>query len=439
MLAESVRNSSLKDRGAVNQREAAAYARKALSVLGLAEGASIDEVKAAYRGLARAWHPDRFPRGSEDAEFAAERLRSLNQAHAWLIRNADDWPKAIKVVGRTETSPNSQPSTRVSEKGKSETTPHLSEVFDQTKVGKVGMGPVLLRALILTVFVTGGLGVYGVVSGANTVPVPKPADSSDAATRSAPIAPAAPAAQTAPQTAPPGVAAEAQPPLPQAATSQTSSATNQTAPVALAAASLDQLKAAHEARDARLNDVYQAVRAIAPEDLFIQLRDTQRSWIRYRDDNVADSALFMRGSRAGGLAPDAWPEYWQWMTDFTNARVRYLEGWLQALNGEHAGMNPWEGQWTDSYGGYLNIERATLNELTFSLEVVRGATGRTGQIDGTASIGASTARFEAGSLAGQRGLTLSLQGPTLVVDEFGDVSSYYGAGAGFAGVYSRTR
>jgi hypothetical protein len=57
------------------------------AVLGLAPTASAHEVKAAYRKLARAYHPDTHP---NDA-YAAERMRAINHAHHILADPHRRW------------------------------------------------------------------------------------------------------------------------------------------------------------------------------------------------------------------------------------------------------------------------------------------------------------------------------------------------------------
>ncbi len=58
----------------------AAADRRALATLGLAEGATLDEVKARYRKLARRYHPD-SNRGDRRHE---ERFRALTEAYRQL-------------------------------------------------------------------------------------------------------------------------------------------------------------------------------------------------------------------------------------------------------------------------------------------------------------------------------------------------------------------
>ena len=58
----------------------------AFEILGVAEGATREEIRAAYRKLARRWHPDRFTVGPE-RDWANERMAEINAAyHACLTK-----------------------------------------------------------------------------------------------------------------------------------------------------------------------------------------------------------------------------------------------------------------------------------------------------------------------------------------------------------------
>lgn len=59
-------------------------ATQAYRMLGLAPGATADEVKTAYRDLAQVWHPDRFPDNNRLREKAQQNLQRINEAYALL-------------------------------------------------------------------------------------------------------------------------------------------------------------------------------------------------------------------------------------------------------------------------------------------------------------------------------------------------------------------
>lgn len=53
---------------------------ESLRVLGLQQGATFGDVRAAYRDLAKVWHPDRFPNDPRLQEKASEELKAINEA-----------------------------------------------------------------------------------------------------------------------------------------------------------------------------------------------------------------------------------------------------------------------------------------------------------------------------------------------------------------------
>jgi tetratricopeptide (TPR) repeat protein len=68
-------------------------------LLGICRGATLDELKAAYRSLARKWHPDLNPGDLE----AHQRFITLNQAYQLLL---------VGIANPTENQPNSTGSTQ---------------------------------------------------------------------------------------------------------------------------------------------------------------------------------------------------------------------------------------------------------------------------------------------------------------------------------------
>jgi hypothetical protein len=57
-------------------------------LLGVKSGATIDEVKKAYRDLVQVWHPDRFSGNERLIEKAQEQLKQINLAYEFLVANA---------------------------------------------------------------------------------------------------------------------------------------------------------------------------------------------------------------------------------------------------------------------------------------------------------------------------------------------------------------
>ena len=57
---------------------------RALRVLGLPPGASSEDIHAAWRDLAKVWHPDRFTHDERLRQKAGENLSRINQAYDTL-------------------------------------------------------------------------------------------------------------------------------------------------------------------------------------------------------------------------------------------------------------------------------------------------------------------------------------------------------------------
>ncbi len=55
-------------------------------VLGVREGASMDEIKTAYKELAKKYHPDKYV-NNPLGDLAAEKMKEINEAYDYLTKN----------------------------------------------------------------------------------------------------------------------------------------------------------------------------------------------------------------------------------------------------------------------------------------------------------------------------------------------------------------
>ena len=62
-------------------------------VLGISRGASDDDIKAAYRDLARKYHPDAYA-GNPLSDLAGEKMKEINEAYDQVITQRRDGPVA---------------------------------------------------------------------------------------------------------------------------------------------------------------------------------------------------------------------------------------------------------------------------------------------------------------------------------------------------------
>ena len=60
--------------------------RDPYEVLGVAHGASMDEVRKAYKELVKKYHPDKYA-GNPLEELAKEKLQEVNEAYDYLVKN----------------------------------------------------------------------------------------------------------------------------------------------------------------------------------------------------------------------------------------------------------------------------------------------------------------------------------------------------------------
>ena len=67
----------------------------AYEILNVAPSASREEIRAAYRALARRWHPDRFMAGPE-RDWANDRMAHINAAYRACLDGLSDARGAVK-------------------------------------------------------------------------------------------------------------------------------------------------------------------------------------------------------------------------------------------------------------------------------------------------------------------------------------------------------
>lgn len=58
-------------------------------VLGIREGASTEEIKTAYKELAKKYHPDKYI-NNPLSDLAAEKMKEINEAYDFLMKNASN-------------------------------------------------------------------------------------------------------------------------------------------------------------------------------------------------------------------------------------------------------------------------------------------------------------------------------------------------------------
>ena len=113
-------------------------------LLGVKSGASVGDLKKAYRDLVQVWHPDRFGENERLRLKAEEHLKEINLAHDYLMANA--FRDGILVEPPEETPSSPLPSEQASSGGAEAGMPAPSETPGQ-KSGLVAL--VVVMAVVL--------------------------------------------------------------------------------------------------------------------------------------------------------------------------------------------------------------------------------------------------------------------------------------------------
>src|SRR5262245_61624088 len=72
-------------------------------ILELEPGASLEEIRQAYRDLAVVWHPDRFAHSPRLLEKAQAKMKAINEAYAFL-KTYQPGPKPPPSPPRSQTT-----------------------------------------------------------------------------------------------------------------------------------------------------------------------------------------------------------------------------------------------------------------------------------------------------------------------------------------------
>ena len=187
-------------------------------------------------------------------------------------------------------------------------------------------------------------------------------------------------------------------------------------------------RAAWERADAELNAAYGELKGRLAQPARDRLRAEQLEWIRSRDWHAREIA---RNLGAAQGAPDLHPAYWETMTTFTAERTRLLR--VYDGRGVPPGL---DGRYTDGYGGTLTVTDADRRAFRFRLDVVRGPTAHTGEIEGTATLAGARATFASGPASDGKPCVLrfEIEGNRIAV-RGQNTSDFHGARASFDGVY----
>ncbi|MGY6529164.1 MAG: DnaJ domain-containing protein [Cyanobacterium sp.] len=77
---------------------------KYYQILKIESGASVEEIKKAYRQLAKKWHPDNFNDSPEKAELAEEKFLEIHGAYEILKNHKDSYHDHNKNVNNSQKS-----------------------------------------------------------------------------------------------------------------------------------------------------------------------------------------------------------------------------------------------------------------------------------------------------------------------------------------------
>lgn len=114
-------------------------------VLGVSEGASAQELKVAYRDLAKVWHPDRFAHDPRLQQKAQEKLKEINEAYEQLTSGKTRFEKRASGKAQTHTPHTPQHPPQYTPQYSSQHTPQPRAAW------RVAVLPVVVFMVVLSV------------------------------------------------------------------------------------------------------------------------------------------------------------------------------------------------------------------------------------------------------------------------------------------------
>ena len=76
---------------------------KARKILGLSDGATLKEIKDAYRYQSKKWHPDKCKK--KDQKDCHEKMKEINKAYKTILRYVDDYRYSLTEEKVMEENP----------------------------------------------------------------------------------------------------------------------------------------------------------------------------------------------------------------------------------------------------------------------------------------------------------------------------------------------
>lgn len=119
--------------------------KQALSILGLDGPATAEQIKEAYRDLAKVWHPDRFPNDPRLQTRAAEQLKQVNLAYSFLRNDVATSKASDSAPVQPPRQPSEQAAPRV-------VRPQAQQPAQQHPPPGLPVGLVAIPAVLLVVF-----------------------------------------------------------------------------------------------------------------------------------------------------------------------------------------------------------------------------------------------------------------------------------------------